>query len=1118
MKTVFIAIVLFLVLSLSAYGQKAHSKNNDYEFDNFQPAKSHFMGEKQLLEKYGKSEIEINALKKSSLDASKIALNFVRQSQLKAYQENKHVVGAKVVFESESPVGRHIRVIQTLDGIPVFGSGITVSLRKSDGEISSLSSSTFEKVNANIYTPEIDGESAQATAKSYLGISGKSDFEKSELVFFNTKNSGMRLAYHVSIVSQKPMGDWQIMVDAVDRTVIHATDIARYQQKEEKAASADGNGMVWDPDPLTTAGVNYGGRYRDFNDADSLTLNNERISVLLKDLSLSDSGYVLEGPYAKLSDMESPDDTFPVFSDSSAFNFTRSQQGFEAVMVYYHIDKSYRRLMELGYNLPGLLAMKVDPHGLGGDDNSHYIPTTNYLAFGEGGVDDAEDADVIWHEYGHGIQQWASGSMNYSGETMSLMEGASDYWAASYSRSISEFSWAKIFTWDGHNEFWPGRVANLTTATGHYPEDYVSGHNGGQLWSSALMEIWGLLGRDITDKLFIQTHFLWGLSPNFNDAANAFIQADRDLFNGSHFNTIYSVFDSRGMINPDDYTVEIIHTELNDTENSVGPFKVEASIIPAQIPLDTANLLLVYGYDHTMDADTLLLNASDSANYYTALIPGSSLDEYGIWYYFSVGDSLQQITTKPADAPTSTYHFLVKRDVIAPKIVHSPLKDQDKNRWPAKIETVVTDERGIDSVWVEYHFSGKNDLFDGYFLLNPDSTGVYGGYFDFDTSKIETGDSLFYLIKAIDKATIPNLAVYPSDSSITLQFVDFEGYILLVDDEWYADGKESNIVETEKGVYTRYNKKYDSSPEFFQNVLTDAGYSVHRARPSETADLNFDNFDILIHSAGGHQQTISDSVYKEKLFNWSLADSGNKIIFEGGEIGYNWYSDNLFAQKVLHIEDWYADYSGNYVIQQSEKYHLLKSNYFELPDTIKISYSDMYGDQDGLKTTADAYYIYNGTVAFYPGIIVFDPQQADDGARTIFLPFNGVRIDSLTFADLIRNSVDFMIGRINPNNAIGEDENINPVTFELYQNYPNPFNPTTKIRFDLPVAQKVTLKIFNVMGQMVRSLENGIISAGPHHAVWDGKSENGSMVASGIYFYQLKTEKISSTKRMLLIK
>lgn len=245
MKTAFIAFVLILVLSITVYGQKAHSKNINFEFDNFQPASSYFMGEKQLLEKNGK---EINVLKKTTLDAKKIALNFVLQSQLKAYQENKHEIGAEVVFESESPVGKHIRMIQTIDGIPVFGSGITVSLRKSDSKISSLASSAYEKINANIYTPQIDSESARLTAKNYLGIGGEPDFEKSELVFFNTKNAGMRLAYHVSIVSQKPLGDWQIMVDAVDGTVIHATDIARYQHKsnsEKAAASADGNGMVW---------------------------------------------------------------------------------------------------------------------------------------------------------------------------------------------------------------------------------------------------------------------------------------------------------------------------------------------------------------------------------------------------------------------------------------------------------------------------------------------------------------------------------------------------------------------------------------------------------------------------------------------------------------------------------------------------------------------------------------------------------------------------------------------------------------------------------------------------------------------------------------------------------
>ena len=105
-----------------------------------------------------------------------------------------------------------------------------------------------------------------------------------------------------------------------------------------------------------------------------------------------------------------------------------------------------------------LVAFSQYPHGFQGKDNSHYSPTGNWISFGTGGVDDAEDPDVIWHEYGHAIQySFAAGWGD--GECAALGEGYADYWAASYSRWAGQwtkddapYSW--VYKWDGHNEFW----------------------------------------------------------------------------------------------------------------------------------------------------------------------------------------------------------------------------------------------------------------------------------------------------------------------------------------------------------------------------------------------------------------------------------------------------------------------------------------------------------------------------------------------------------------------------------------------------------------------------------------------------------------------------------------
>jgi len=90
-----------------------------------------------------------------------------------------------------------------------------------------------------------------------------------------------------------------------------------------------------------------------------------------------------------------------------------------------------------------------------------------------------------------------------------------------------------------------------------------------------------------------------------------------------------------------------------------------------------------------------------------------------------------------------------------------------------------------------------------------------------------------------------------------------------------------------------------------------------------------------------------------------------------------------------------------------------------------------------------------------------------------------------------------------------------PTAFVLYQNYPNPFNPTTTIHYDLPFEGQVTLKIFNLRGEQLKVLENGIKPAGRHFVVWNSLNEDGQQVASGVYFYQLEVLSTNSDRQAL---
>jgi hypothetical protein len=103
---------------------------------------------------------------------------------------------------------------------------------------------------------------------------------------------------------------------------------------------------------------------------------------------------------------------------------------------------------------------------------------------------------------------------------------------------------------------------------------------------------------------------------------------------------------------------------------------------------------------------------------------------------------------------------------------------------------------------------------------------------------------------------------------------------------------------------------------------------------------------------------------------------------------------------------------------------------------------------------------------------------------------------------------------------VNDEEVIIPVIAQtaLKGNYPNPFNPETSIAFDLANDGNVCIDIFNIKGQKVKALVNDRFSSGTHSVVWNGKDDNGKNVGSGIYFYNMKSGKYTSTRKMILMK
>jgi len=99
------------------------------------------------------------------------------------------------------------------------------------------------------------------------------------------------------------------------------------------------------------------------------------------------------------------------------------------------------------------------------------------------------------------------------------------------------------------------------------------------------------------------------------------------------------------------------------------------------------------------------------------------------------------------------------------------------------------------------------------------------------------------------------------------------------------------------------------------------------------------------------------------------------------------------------------------------------------------------------------------------------------------------------------------------NSALPADSRKRPQT-----NFPNPFNPKTKISFELPIATRVKLVIYDALGREVRALTDEEYPAGYIELTWDGRNESGTVFSSGIYFYRISTSKWHSVNKMVLLR
>ena len=435
-------------------------------------------------------------------------------------------------------LGSHVLFQQYRKGKPVSGAWLKIDLDK-DNRIYSVENATvpaalLDKMEQSATTAKLDAKAAVQRAVNHLAaqmprkrtLTLRGD-ATAELVLYPQPHRVVP-AWKLIIPLASPPHDWRMFVDARTGQILLQEDMLKM---------ATGRGRVFDPSPVTS-----------LNDV-TLRDRSKIPDTAYREVNLPDvagSGY-LDGPYVNTKTTRKRRRM-----TNRQFLFTRTQRAFKEVMVYFHIDRVQRYIQTLGFANVNNRSISVNIDGLR-DDNSFYSPATKGLTFGTGGIDDAEDAEIILHEYGHSIQDNQVHGFGASDEAGAMGEGFGDYLAASFFETLKPARFARcVGSWDA-TAYSPEDPPNLRRldSTKRYPRDIVHEvHADGEIWSASLWALRDAIGRSACDKLVLAHHFLLKRDSSFEEAALSLILADQQLFRGAHAATIRTVFVRRGILKP----------------------------------------------------------------------------------------------------------------------------------------------------------------------------------------------------------------------------------------------------------------------------------------------------------------------------------------------------------------------------------------------------------------------------------------------------------------------------------------------------------------------------------------------------------------------------------------
>ncbi|MFC9591189.1 M4 family metallopeptidase [Streptomyces sp. NPDC056944] len=242
---------------------------------------------------------------------------------------------------------------------------------------------------------------------------------------------------------------------------------------------------------------------------------------------------------------------------ADAGSFDRSDDGFEQVMAYFWVNEAQEYLQGLGFGseLRGAND-RVQPVRLNqwGADNSFFTDKKDEIRFGKGGVDDAEDAEVIVHEYGHAVHEAQVPGFGGSPEAGAIGEAFGDYLAVEVgTNAVARYGWpmrtdlACVGDWDSTGYSAAPHCLRRIDGTKTYADREGEVHADGEIWSRALFDIRNKLGARTADRIIVNAQFGFAADTSFRDAALTTVATAQKMYGTQAAAAVRDAFRARAI-------------------------------------------------------------------------------------------------------------------------------------------------------------------------------------------------------------------------------------------------------------------------------------------------------------------------------------------------------------------------------------------------------------------------------------------------------------------------------------------------------------------------------------------------------------------------------------------